>query len=135
MAGRAAHCRRTDGARRASVDRRRKPQRKHRPYAYRCRTADWGAPQIGLGRRRIGAGLVGKGERNEIEQEPASLAYVASAESSLEGRDIDISVSPKDIRTSPYDLCAVPATATSGGRRGSPRNSSSSGTEASAINI
>src|SRR5260221_12922006 len=27
-------------------------------------------------------------------------------ESSLEGRDIDLSVSPKDIRTSPYDLCA-----------------------------
>src|SRR5947208_15651698 len=28
------------------------------------------------------------------------------AESSLEGRDIELSVSPKDIRTSPYDLCA-----------------------------
>ena len=27
-------------------------------------------------------------------------------ESSLEGRDIKLSVSPKDIRTSPYDLCA-----------------------------
>src|SRR6266404_7251520 len=26
--------------------------------------------------------------------------------SSLEGRDIELSVSPKDIRTSPYDLCA-----------------------------
>ena len=29
------------------------------------------------------------------------------AESSLEGRDIELSVSPKDIRTSPYDLCAT----------------------------
>jgi len=28
------------------------------------------------------------------------------AESSLEGRDIELSVSPKDIRTSPCDLCA-----------------------------
>src|SRR5467141_1111572 len=28
------------------------------------------------------------------------------AESSLEGRDIELSVSPQDIRTSPYDLCA-----------------------------
>src|SRR6266404_7664356 len=28
------------------------------------------------------------------------------AESSLEGRDIEPSVSPKDVRTSPYDLCA-----------------------------
>src|SRR5204863_773449 len=28
------------------------------------------------------------------------------AESSLENRDIELSVSPKDIRTSPYDLCA-----------------------------
>src|SRR5882724_2908115 len=28
------------------------------------------------------------------------------AESSLEGRDIELSVSPKDIRTSPYVLCA-----------------------------
>src|SRR5467141_2052026 len=28
------------------------------------------------------------------------------AESSLEGRDIELSVSPTDIRTSPYDLCA-----------------------------
>jgi hypothetical protein len=28
------------------------------------------------------------------------------AESSLKGRDIELSVSPKDIRTSPYDLCA-----------------------------
>src|ERR1700730_7391386 len=28
------------------------------------------------------------------------------AESSLEGRDIELSVSPKDIHTSPYDLCA-----------------------------
>src|SRR6476620_5583637 len=26
--------------------------------------------------------------------------------SSLEGRDIELSVSPDDIRTSPYDLCA-----------------------------
>src|ERR1700756_2221626 len=29
------------------------------------------------------------------------------AESSLEGRDIELSVAPKDIRTSPYDLCAI----------------------------
>src|SRR5437867_4237216 len=28
------------------------------------------------------------------------------AESSLDGRDTELSVSPKDIRTSPYDLCA-----------------------------
>src|SRR5947208_7280120 len=31
------------------------------------------------------------------------------AESSLEGRDIELLVSPKDIRTSPYDLCMISA--------------------------
>jgi hypothetical protein len=31
---------------------------------------------------------------------------LGGAETSLEGRDIQLSVSPKDIRTSPYDLCA-----------------------------
>jgi hypothetical protein len=35
-----------------------------------------------------------------------TLTLGGSAESSLEGRDIELSVSPKDIRTSPYDLCA-----------------------------
>src|SRR5467141_3618910 len=34
------------------------------------------------------------------------LTLGGGAESSLEGRDIELSVSPKDIRTSPYDLCA-----------------------------
>src|SRR6202011_3963952 len=35
-----------------------------------------------------------------------TLTLGGDAESSLEGRDIELSVSPKDIRTSPYDLCA-----------------------------
>src|SRR5205823_8040200 len=35
-----------------------------------------------------------------------TLILGGGAESSLEGRDIELSVSPKDIRTSPYDLCA-----------------------------
>src|SRR5580692_2614319 len=35
-----------------------------------------------------------------------TLTLGGGAESSLEGRDIELSVSPKDIRTSPYDLCA-----------------------------
>jgi hypothetical protein len=34
------------------------------------------------------------------------LTLGGGAESSLEGRDIELSVSPKDIRTSPDDLCA-----------------------------
>ena len=34
------------------------------------------------------------------------LTLGGGAGSSLEGRDIELSVSPKDIRTSPYDLCA-----------------------------
>src|ERR1700730_14930492 len=35
-----------------------------------------------------------------------TLTLGGGAESSLGGRDIELSVSPKDIRTSPYDLCA-----------------------------
>jgi hypothetical protein len=35
-----------------------------------------------------------------------TLTLGGGAESSLESRDIELSVSPKDIRTSPYDLCA-----------------------------
>src|SRR5438105_15279608 len=35
-----------------------------------------------------------------------TLTLGGGAESSLEGRDIELSVSPKDIRTSPCDLCA-----------------------------
>src|SRR6267378_8671093 len=35
-----------------------------------------------------------------------TLTLGGGAESSLEGRDIELSVSPKDIRTSPYDLCS-----------------------------
>jgi hypothetical protein len=35
-----------------------------------------------------------------------TLTLGGDAESTLEGRDIELSVSPKDIRTSPYDLCA-----------------------------
>src|SRR5437667_5467010 len=35
-----------------------------------------------------------------------TLTLGGGAESFLEGRDIKLSVSPKDIRTSPYDLCA-----------------------------
>jgi hypothetical protein len=35
-----------------------------------------------------------------------TLTLRGGAESSLEGREIELSVSPKDIRTSPYDLCA-----------------------------
>jgi hypothetical protein len=35
-----------------------------------------------------------------------TLTLGGGAESSLEGRDIELSVWPKDIRTSPYDLCA-----------------------------
>src|SRR5438105_2699100 len=35
-----------------------------------------------------------------------TLTLGGGAESSLEGRDIELSVSPKDIRTSPYNLCA-----------------------------
>src|SRR5438132_3259148 len=35
-----------------------------------------------------------------------TLTLGRGAESSLEGRDIELSVSPKDICTSPYDLCA-----------------------------
>src|SRR6201981_366535 len=35
-----------------------------------------------------------------------TLTLGGGAESSLEGRDIELSVSPKDIRISPYDLCA-----------------------------
>src|SRR5712671_2598284 len=35
-----------------------------------------------------------------------TLTLGGGAESSLEGRDIELSASPKDIRTSPYDLCA-----------------------------
>src|SRR5438309_5703172 len=35
-----------------------------------------------------------------------TLTLGGGAESSLEGRDIELSVSPKDIRTSPYDLFA-----------------------------
>src|ERR1700731_886364 len=35
-----------------------------------------------------------------------TLTLGGGADSSLEGRDIEFSVSPKDIRTSPYDLCA-----------------------------
>src|SRR5580700_11653867 len=35
-----------------------------------------------------------------------TLTLGGGAEPSLEGRDIELSVSPKDIRTSPYDLCA-----------------------------
>src|ERR1700730_9736052 len=35
-----------------------------------------------------------------------TLTLGGGAESSLEGGDIELSVSPKDIRTSPYDLCA-----------------------------
>jgi hypothetical protein len=34
-----------------------------------------------------------------------TLTLGGGAESSLEGRDIELSVSPKDIRTPPYDLC------------------------------
>jgi hypothetical protein len=34
-----------------------------------------------------------------------TLTLGGGAESSLGGRDIELSVSPKDIRTSPYDLC------------------------------
>src|ERR1700730_18489901 len=35
-----------------------------------------------------------------------TLTLGGGAVSSLEGRDIELSVSPKDIPTSPYDLCA-----------------------------
>src|SRR5438046_7796386 len=35
-----------------------------------------------------------------------TLTLGGGAESSLDGRDIELSVSPKDIRTSPCDLCA-----------------------------
>jgi hypothetical protein len=35
-----------------------------------------------------------------------TLTLGGGAECSLEGRDIELSVSPKDIRTSSYDLCA-----------------------------
>jgi hypothetical protein len=35
-----------------------------------------------------------------------TLILGGGAESSPQGRDIELSVSPKDIRTSPYDLCA-----------------------------
>ena len=35
-----------------------------------------------------------------------TLTLGGGAESSLEGSDIELSVSPRDIRTSPYDLCA-----------------------------
>jgi hypothetical protein len=35
-----------------------------------------------------------------------TLTLEEGAESPLEGRDIELSVSPKDIRISPYDLCA-----------------------------
>ena len=35
-----------------------------------------------------------------------TLTLGGGAESSLEGSDIELTVSPKDIRTSPYDLCA-----------------------------
>src|SRR5207245_8014096 len=35
-----------------------------------------------------------------------TLTLGGGVESSLEGSDIELSVSPKDIRTSPYDLCA-----------------------------
>jgi hypothetical protein len=35
-----------------------------------------------------------------------TLILGGGAESSLDGRDIELSVSPKDIRTSPYDLSA-----------------------------
>src|SRR5207249_953153 len=35
-----------------------------------------------------------------------TLTLGGGAESSLDGRDIELSVSPKDIRTSPYDLSA-----------------------------
>src|SRR5437899_3309212 len=35
-----------------------------------------------------------------------TLTLGGGAESSLEGSDIELSVSPKDIRTSPYDLFA-----------------------------
>ena len=35
-----------------------------------------------------------------------TLTLRGGAESSLEGRDIEFSVSPNDIRTSPYGLCA-----------------------------
>jgi hypothetical protein len=35
-----------------------------------------------------------------------TLTLGEGAEPSLEGSDIELSISPKDIRTSPYDLCA-----------------------------
>jgi len=35
-----------------------------------------------------------------------TLTLGGGAEASLEGRDIELSVSPKDLRASPYDLCA-----------------------------
>jgi hypothetical protein len=35
-----------------------------------------------------------------------TLTLRGGAESSLDGRDTELSVSPKDIPTSPYDLCA-----------------------------
>src|SRR6266478_4488762 len=35
-----------------------------------------------------------------------TLTLGGGAESSLDGRDTELSISPKDIRTSPYDLCA-----------------------------
>ena len=35
-----------------------------------------------------------------------TLTLGGGSESSLDGRDTELSISPKDIRTSPYDLCA-----------------------------
>src|SRR5438128_1165992 len=35
-----------------------------------------------------------------------TLTLGGGAEASLDGRDTELSISPKDIRTSPYDLCA-----------------------------
>src|SRR5437879_12211615 len=35
-----------------------------------------------------------------------TLTLGGGAESSLDGRDTELSISPRDIRTSPYDFCA-----------------------------
>src|SRR5438132_7731116 len=48
--------------------------------------------------------MTGSGDQTWVGR---TLTLGGGVESSLEGRDVELLVSPKDIRTSPYDLCAT----------------------------
>src|SRR5437016_5743804 len=48
--------------------------------------------------------MPGSGDQTRVGR---TLTLGGGVESSLEGRDVELLVSPKDIRTSPYDLCAT----------------------------